>query len=209
MVRSVLLEAVVVAAVGIVFSFAANQISPRGLVLTRNYFPAAIASGDSMRPIADAMAPAMSAGADLAAFSPGQLLAEQMRREGLQLIDDKRVLQLFHHSQLNKTIVFIDARDESQYSEAHIPGAYEFDPYHPDQYFPVILPLCQAAEQIVVYCNGGDCDDSENATLLLKEVGIAPRKLFVYGGGISEWTKNRLPVETGARKSAERQIVSQ
>ena len=36
----ILLEALVVLVVGIALALVANQISPRGLVLTRNYFPA-------------------------------------------------------------------------------------------------------------------------------------------------------------------------
>jgi len=64
-----------------------------------------------------------------------------------------------------------------------------------------VLPVCQAAEQIVVYCNGGDCDDSESAAILLRDVGIANRKLFIYTGGIPEWTTNGLPVEIGGRNS--------
>ena len=71
-----------------------------------------------------------------------------------------------------------------------------------------MLPVCQAAEQIVVYCNGGDCDDSETAAILLRDVGIANRKLFIYGGGITEWTTNRLPVEIGARNSGNLSIAT-
>ena len=63
------------------------------------------------------------------------------------------------------------------------------------------MPVCRKAEQIVVYCNGGDCDDSETAALLLRDMGIPNQKLFVYGGGIAEWKANGLPVETGARNS--------
>ena len=120
----------------------------------------------------------------------------------MQLIDGRQAVQLFHDSHLKPgVIVFIDARDEEHYQAGHIPGAYEFDPYHPEKYFPAVLPVCQAAEQIVVYCNGGDCDDSETAALLLRDMGIPNQKLFVYGGGITEWTNNHLPVETGARNS--------
>ena len=122
--------------------------------------------------------------------------------KGLQVVDGSQTAQLFHDLAFPAgRHIFIDARDESHYREGHVPGAYEFDPYHPEKYFPAVLPVCQAAEQIVVYCNGGDCDDSESAALLLRDVGIADQKLFVYGGGITEWTNNRLPVETGARNS--------
>ncbi len=97
--------------------------------------------------------------------------------------------------------MFIDARDESHYLEGHIPGAHEFDPYRPEKYFADVLPLCQSAAQIVVYCNGGDCDDSEAAAILLRDVGIPNSKIFVFGGGLPMWKTNGLPVETGPRNS--------
>ena len=125
-----------------------------------------------------------------------------MKTNGLQLVDGGQATNLFRDARFKQNIiVFIDARDESHYQEGHIPGAYEFDPYHPDKYFAAILPICQAAEQIVVYCDGGDCDDSQTAAILLRDIGIANRKLFVYGGGITEWTNNSLSVELGARNS--------
>ena len=133
-----------------------------------------------------------------------------MKQKGLQLIDGHRAVQLFHDSHLKPGVIaFIDARDEEHYQAGHIPGAYEFDPYHPEKYFPAVLPVCQAAEQIVVYCNGGDCDDSKTAALLLRDVGIANQKLFIYGGGITEWTNNHQPVETGARNSGNLSIAIQ
>ena len=81
------------------------------------------------------------------------------------------------------------------------PRRLEFDPYYPEKYFPTALSPCQAAEQIVVYCNGGDCDDSESAAITLRDVGIAVNKLFVYGGGIPDWVTNGMPVESGGRNS--------
>jgi len=125
-----------------------------------------------------------------------------MKEKGLQLTDGPRMVQLFHDPRFKRDIVvFIDARDEDHYQQGHIPGAYEFDPYHPEKYFDTVLPVCQKAEQIVVYCNGGDCDDSESAAILLRNVGIPNLKLFVYVGGIKQWMANGLPVETGARNS--------
>jgi len=193
-------EAALVAVVGIVFAFAADWISPRGLALARNYFPTG--TNHAVRVAASAVPPGRIISTNSASPSPAQQLATRMQQEGLQLIGDHRAEQLFHDSHLKPgVVVFIDARDEEHYQAGHIPGAYEFDPYHPEKYFPVVLPVCQAAEQIVVYCHGGDCDDSETAALLLKDVGIPGQKLFVYGGGFTEWTNNRLRVETGERNS--------
>jgi rhodanese-related sulfurtransferase len=189
--KNIFVEVLVVAITGAVFAFAANQISPRGLVISRNYFPAKNSHTTSA-----------ATNTPTAALSPAQLLAAQIRKNGLQLVDGDTAAKLFHDPRFKQNgIVFIDARDESYYQEGHIPGAYEFDPYHPDKYFPATLPICQTAEQIVVYCNGGDCDDSETAAILLRNVGVADQKLFIYAGGIAEWTDNNLPVETGARNS--------
>jgi rhodanese-related sulfurtransferase len=193
-VKRVFEEALFVAIVGAAFAFGANLVSPRGLALTRNYFPAGISRPvPAARNVANTNAPAPS---------PAQLLAAQLKAQGLQGVDGRQAAQLFHDPRFKQgSIVFIDARDEQHYREGHIPGAYEFDPYYPEKYFATALPVCQAAEQIVVYCNGGDCDDSESAAIMLRDVGIANRKLFVYTGGFPEWTTNGLPVEVGGRNS--------
>jgi rhodanese-related sulfurtransferase len=195
---AILTEALVVLVVGLALALAANQVSPRGLALTRNYFPAG-----NGQPAASASGLGIRRGAtNSPALSPAELLAVRLKEQGLQLVDRLTAAQLFRNSRSRQgRIVFIDARDETHYREGHIPGAYEFDPYHPDKYFPTALPPCQAAEQIVVYCHGGDCDDSESAAFLLRDVGIATNKLFVYDGGITEWTTNGLPVETGEQNS--------
>jgi rhodanese-related sulfurtransferase len=125
-----------------------------------------------------------------------------LKEQGLQSVDGRQAAQLFHDPRFTQgSIAFIDARDEQHYREGHIPGACEFDPYYPEKYFAAVLPVCQAAEKIVVYCNGGDCDDSESAAILLRDVGITNQKLFVYTGGIPEWITNGLPVEIGGRNS--------
>jgi rhodanese-related sulfurtransferase len=199
-VKRIFCEALFVAVIGAAFAFGANLVSPRGLAFTRNYFPAGIS-----RPVPAATSvgsPHDMAGTNPPASSPAQLLAARLKEQGLQSVDGHQAAQLFHDPRFQRGgIAFIDARDEQHYREGHIPGACEFDPYYPEKYFPTVLPVCQAAEQIVVYCNGGDCDDSESAAITLRDVGIANRKLFIYTGGITEWTTNGLPVEIGGRNS--------
>jgi rhodanese-related sulfurtransferase len=195
----ILAEALLVAAIGAAFAFAANQVSPFGLALTRDYFPSG--TNHVVRPVASARLQG-AAGTNSAALSPAQFLAAQMKERGLQLIDGSQAVQLFHDPRRQQdVIVFIDARDEAHYQQGHIPGACEFDPYHKENHIAAVLPLCMQAEQVMVYCNGGDCDDSESAALQLRDMGVPNRKLFVYAGGFTEWTTNNLPVETGARNS--------
>lgn len=174
------------------FAFAANRVSPRGLMLSRNYFP----SGTNNLIRSAAVVPS---GKSAVTNPPSieQLISAQVKKEGFQWVENPQALELFRESESNHGIVFIDARDDESYRAAHIPRAREFDPYHPEEYFPGALPACQTAEKIVVYCNGGDCDDSQTAALLLKEVGISAQKLLIYGGGITEWTNRNLPVQSG------------
>jgi rhodanese-related sulfurtransferase len=195
---NIFLEALGVLVIGIALALAANQMSPRGLSLTRNYFPA----GTGQPTPRTAGAAPRREGTNSPALSPAEFLAARLKAQGLQLVGGVIAAQLFHDPRCQQgKIVFIDARDETHYREGHIPGAHEFDPYHPEKYFLTALPPCQAAEQIVVYCHGGDCDDSESAALTLRDVGIATHKLFIYGGGITEWTTNGWPVEIGERNS--------
>ena len=64
-----------------------------------------------------------------------------------------------------------------------------------------MMTVSKTAEVIVVYCTGGECEDSELSALLLRNVGISNQKLFVYAGGITEWMDHQYPVETGERKA--------
>ena len=199
-VSRVFLEAVLVAALGAAFAFAANQVSPKSVALTRDYFPTG--TPHQVRPVAN-VAPPPVTGTNPAPISAADFaanfLAAQMKEKGLQLIDGRQALQYFHDPRFQQNkVVFVDARKEEEYQKGHIPEAYEFGPYHPDA---TVRSVCLQAEQVVVYCNGGDCDDSENSALMLRDVGIANQKLFVYGGGMTEWLANNLPVETGARNS--------
>lgn len=181
-VRRVLLEAAAVAAVAAAIGFAANALSPRGLSLTRHYFPGA--AGIATRP------------------SQTTLVA-RIRENGLQWVDGDEAAGLFRNPGFREhRILFVDARDVEHYAEGHIPGAYEFDPYHPEKKMGIVLPVCQAAEKIVVYCNGGECEDSQFAAIALRDAGIPNQKLFVYAGGIGQWKTNGLPLEAGDRDSA-------
>ena len=190
----------IVALTGALFAFAANEVSPGGLALARNYFPGAIE-----RPLPTTNAAQLIPGTgetNVAVASTVNLLAARLQAKGLQLLEQDQVAQRFHDPRYEQElIVFIDARDDRHYQEGHIPGAYQFDHYHPEKHLATVLPVCQAAEEIVVYCTGGDCEDSEFASIFLRDAGIPAEKLFVYGGGMTEWTTNGLPVETGERKS--------
>lgn len=196
--RESLLEGLLVAAIGAALAFAANGLSPRGLELRKNYFPAA----QPALPLPFSGANATnSAGAT--AQSPAERLAARLRQHELQLADSNRVAQLFQDPRrVQDGVIFIDARDDTHYAAGHIPGAYHFDRFYPEKHLSIVVPVCLTAQEVVFYCNGGDCDDSEHAAIMLRDsLGLPKEKVFVYGGGIAEWTTNGLPIEVGARNS--------
>jgi len=196
---SLLLEGFLVAAAGLVLALAANWLSPRGLALSRDYLHihSSVSAGI---PGATTAATLTAWGTNVA--STWELLAAQLQQEGLGLADSNQVAKAFRDPRFERDlVVFIDARDDDRYQHGHIPGAYQLDYYHPGPYLATVLAVCQIAQEIVVYCNGGDCEDSRHTAMFLRDAGIPAKKLFVYAGGISEWTTNGLPLETGQRKS--------
>ncbi|MBN2505898.1 MAG: rhodanese-like domain-containing protein [Verrucomicrobia bacterium] len=197
--RTVLCESVAVALLGGFLALAANQVSPRGLELTHNYFPGAI------RPLGHAgggAGNAVTPGATQAVAAAGSAMGERIRAHGMRVVSSNEVRQCFDGPRYALGhVVFIDARDTREYEAGHIPGAYQLDHYRAHEYLPHVLPPCLAARHVVVYCVGGDCEDSEFAALLLRDAGVPPERILVYSGGFSEWEAAGWPVETGARDS--------
>ncbi len=190
--KRILGEMLTVAIAGLAFALVANSISPHGLDLDRNYFPGA------SRPLPE---PGETTNAPNPTVAAAQMAA-RIQAQGLQIITGREVHQLFQdprHAQ--ELVVFIDARNQAQYRQGHIPGAYPFDLYRAPEELPNVLPACLNADQVVVYCTGGDCEDSEFGAITLRDAGVPIDRLFVFTGGITEWTAEGYPVETGERQS--------
>jgi rhodanese-related sulfurtransferase len=195
-VKRVLLEALLVAGVGAIVAFGANALSPRGLKLTKDYF-----HGETL-PIARAQTNRTSVVASGTNAAPDPVIA-RLKEKGLQVLNGEQAMGLFRDPLYQQgAIIFIDARNDEHYQGGHIPGAYQFDNYHPENYMGTVFPLCQSAQKIVIYCNGGNCEDSQFAALTLRDAQIPNEKLFVFAGGITEWTNRGYAVELGERNSA-------
>lgn len=195
--KKVLLEGLWVAFVGTTVAFLANAFSPRGLTLNRDYFHLA-----SPQPSGNAVT--NHAASRPRANSPEELLAASLKAVNLNLLGSNEVLHLFHDPRREQDLViFVDAREADHYEAGHIPGAFEFHHFHPENSLATTIPACQIAQQIVVYCNGGNCDESKFAALTLRDYlsDVSKTNLFIYGGGMTEWTTNHLPVELGERNS--------
>lgn len=173
-----------VALVGASFAFAANEMSPRGLKLQRNYFPSGIAAATNAATITSP---------PRVANSERDAVALRLKSKGLVCIGRDEVERLLGDPQ----VIFIDARAEEKFEAGHLAGAYELDAYHPERNLGTVLPLCQAATKVVVYCAGGECEDADAVAILLRDAGVAGDHLAVYGGGMDDWSSQHKPVEKG------------
>ncbi len=193
------------AAFGLLVALIANQLSPRGLSFTRNYFPASAPADRLTQPQAS---PPPTGGTNATEATPASEVVARLQARGLRRGSHQDVARLFQDPGYEtERIVFVDARKDDRYTEGHIPGAYQLDHYYPLNHLPDLLPVCQLADTVVVYCTGGNCEDSEFAALLLKESGVPAEKLLVYAGGLEEWRSQGLPVEMGARHSGDLRIA--
>ena len=92
----------------------------------------------------------------------------------------------------NTGVIFIDARDESDFLAGHITNAINipFDDY--DNHKQKLEQLSKK-KPMVIYCAGTDCDLSHLLANLLFEQGF--KQVYVFFGGWIEWTNANYPIE--------------
>jgi len=102
----------------------------------------------------------------------------------------------------DKGVLFLDARRTSVYEQGHIAGARPFSVWESDidekvnKLFEERGDPKQQAEPIVIYCSGGDCEDSH--MLAQKLWGIQYNNVYVYKDGFPDWQKHGAPIHTGS-----------
>ncbi len=85
-----------------------------------------------------------------------------------------------------KNILWIDARREAEYAQAHIPGALPLNEDSWNELLPAILAAWQPGRRVIVYCGSRQCQASrEVAERLRDEVGLAD--VLVLKGGWESW----------------------
>ncbi len=214
----VLGEAVLVGALGVAAGMAANTLSDGGLDLTRDYFPrVAPATVDGLPQVLGDPTAGNAEGGNAEDVDPSATetdapdaidpnVAARIRGQGLGVMTHAEALAI--HSDpayAFGAFVFVDARRVEDFETAHIPGAVHFDHYHSQRHIAEVLPVVTnpGTLRVVVYCIGGDCEDSEFAAMHLMQLGVPPDRLFVYVGGMESWEAAGLPTESVAAEPAD------
>ncbi len=86
--------------------------------------------------------------------------------------------------------VILDARNEAMFARGHIPGAILCDPYNIDRYIDMASSMALGAQRVIVYCHGGNCEDSYLLCQELIVYGVPRENLYVFKGGWEAWQKH-------------------
>ncbi|MCA9297445.1 MAG: rhodanese-like domain-containing protein, partial [Phycisphaerales bacterium] len=90
-------------------------------------------------------------------------------------------------------ITFIDARPRDEYDAGHIPGAFSLDANDAQALFLDMRDMFGLDDPIVIYCQGGECHDSEYVAEMF--VGDGYTGIHVFRGGYEAWTAAELETD--------------
>jgi len=97
--------------------------------------------------------------------------------------------------------LFLDARRSADFADGHVAGAWCAPVWEADVDTQITIfeattkPATQ--DPLVLYCSGGDCEDSHMLAGKLLKLGY--RNLLIYRGGFPDWVEQGRPVQRGAR----------
>jgi rhodanese-related sulfurtransferase len=192
-------ELLVLGLLGIGLGFGANAVRETGSIkLTKNYFdkgtPRPTASPEGTAAIA-------TAGASLPSAPSVKNVAVKHLQHDYQEITFEGVVGVLNDPLTAQGLnVFVDARKADLFHEGHIPGAIHCDPYEPQRSIETVLARANGVEKVIVYCGGGDCEDSIFLCRDLVEGGVPNETVYLYPGGWSEWTAKKMPVSTASEE---------
>ncbi|UCG17301.1 MAG: rhodanese-like domain-containing protein [Phycisphaerales bacterium] len=202
--RRLVLEIAVLCVIGTALGMSVNAIRAdhNDVTISRNYFarpavapvrpeaiPAAVGSPDTPDatpgPATDGTDKPPQAGDN---YDPAQL--------GVRVASFDEARDTFEDPSTDMGLcLFVDARNRDEYNNGHIPGALLVDHYRLEKYLPDALPLIKQAERLMLYCEGGDCEDSFFLAQALIIRGVDPDKLYIFKGGWEQWEANDMPIE--------------
>lgn len=185
-------EFISISILALILAFAANAVRTKGSIdLYKVYFPP-IRSGETAVKEPTRPSVPISVKEDPSEKDPPK------KDFGFQTVTLEQAVEIHNDPMAEiKVYLFVDARDDKHYEAGHISGAIQADHYQLDLYLDNLMQYAEAAEKIIVYCNGGNCEDSIYMCQDLEGMGIAKKKIYLFDGGWEAWTKNNMPIETG------------
>lgn len=92
-------------------------------------------------------------------------------------------------------VFFLDARAPADYAAGHIANAFNLPWEEFDVYYPHVAPMLTPGMELVVYCNGVECELSHHLADRLKQLGFTNIHILINGWTV--WHEAKLPTATG------------
>lgn len=91
--------------------------------------------------------------------------------------------------------VFVDARSAKAFADGRIYGAIRCWQADLADCIELVLDPAMGADKVIVYCNGGKCDESKYMCRELAARGVPRESIYLYAGGWDDWIANEMPAE--------------
>ncbi len=195
--KTTCIETAILLAAGVALGFGMNAIRGRDSIdLNRDYKPE-IRITHTTTTQSTANGEAISAANPAEPNEPTEAgVAEDEPR--FQSVDLEQVKEIWEDPKFGYGVyVFVDARADGPYESGHIPGAVQCDFYRIQEDIDLVVSKTAGAEKVVVYCQGGDCEDSLLTCGELINVGVPWENIYLFKAGWDAWEDSELPVETG------------
>ena len=131
------------------------------------------------------------------AFDPAEVL-RRFPRHGQPFVEISGDAASWLHA---RGALFLDARRSKDYAQGHVTGARSFPVWEADLVRERVETLVgegrDGSVPVVLYCSGGDCEDSHMLAQALFGAGF--ENLLVYRDGFPDWVKRGGAVATGGR----------
>lgn len=191
-------EVLVLGVIGIAIALTANGVrGSSGLKLTNNYFRKPKVNV-TPKPDVNVAVPVTAANAASTGETPKEAKVEKHLDHPYQEVSFAEAKAVFEDPNTEMGVnIFVDARNDAAFEEGHIPGAIQADHYRLEDYIDAVLDHAQGAEKILVYCNGGDCEDSIFMCGDLIEFEVEYESIYLFAGGWKAWTGGKMPIATG------------
>ena len=134
------------------------------------------------------------------------LAGNQLSPRGIPLIAPQKISKAEEFIALDKakelwgngTALFIDARESADYEAGHIGNALNLPALSFERHFGAIAPMLSPESQIVLYCDGKECDLSHRLAESLRQRGFANVRILFNGW--TAWRQAGFPTEQGGSK---------
>ncbi|MBI1826316.1 MAG: rhodanese-like domain-containing protein [Planctomycetes bacterium] len=201
--KRTIIEGCILGALSLVLAFGVNAARGKGHVkVTKDYF--AVPQIAESKPTVGANARSKEEPA--AKGTSSQKVAENAPKPAAKHLEHSyqemtvdQVLELLKNPSTAKGLnVIVDARDDQHFQEGHLPGAIQSFPYEFDRFRATVINRVNGAEKVVVYCGGGDCEDSIFMCRELVQAGVPEESIYLFAGGYEEWKSRKLPLESAS-----------